>query len=158
MRYRIEEREPFSLIGQEIVLTTSQKENMKISMQFWQRFNHNLKEANLSQHGHWLKYAIMERRNNNLYYFCAIPDKGICPSTFISKHIDASTYVVVEHVGSMNDIYVTYDHIYHKIIPQIPYVLYNRNFLHFEKYDERFHWNRQDSIIEIWVPIQSKKE
>ncbi|HAP8552898.1 TPA: transcriptional regulator, partial [Enterococcus faecium] len=26
--------------------------------------------------------------------------------------------------------------------------------LHFEKYDYRFHWNSDNSVIEIWIPIQ----
>ena len=30
-------------------------------------------------------------------------------------------------------------------------------FLHFEKYDYRFHWNSSESIIEIWIPIQDKE-
>ncbi|HAP8748024.1 transcriptional regulator, partial [Enterococcus faecium] len=25
---------------------------------------------------------------------------------------------------------------------------------HFEKYDYRFHWNSDNSVIEIWIPIQ----
>ncbi|MDE6969023.1 MAG: transcriptional regulator, partial [Eubacterium sp.] len=28
------------------------------------------------------------------------------------------------------------------------------NFLHFERYDYRFQWNRENSIIEIWLPIK----
>ncbi|HAP8558889.1 TPA: transcriptional regulator, partial [Enterococcus faecium] len=24
----------------------------------------------------------------------------------------------------------------------------------FEKYDYRFHWNSDNSVIEIWIPIQ----
>lgn len=31
--------------------------------------------------------------------------------------------------------------------------IYNRRF-YFEKYDHRFHWNREDSIIKIWMPIE----
>ncbi|MBO8462448.1 MAG: transcriptional regulator, partial [Firmicutes bacterium] len=25
--------------------------------------------------------------------------------------------------------------------------------LHFEKYDYRFYWNSDNSVIEIWIPI-----
>ena len=44
MNYRICERESFSVIGQEIELTNSQKENIKICVDFWHKFNNNLKK------------------------------------------------------------------------------------------------------------------
>lgn len=44
MNYRICERESFSVIGQEIELTNSQKENIKICVDFWRKFNNNLKK------------------------------------------------------------------------------------------------------------------
>ena len=30
----------------------------------------------------------------------------------------------------------------------------NRQFVYFEKYDYKFHWNREDSVIEIYIPIK----
>lgn len=158
MKHRVEERVSFDTLGQEIELTTNQKNNMNISTQFWYAFNQNLKKAKFSQNGNWLKYAFMERRNGRLFYHCAIPDNGIRNPEFILKHIEASTYVVVEHIGSMDKIYQTYDEIYHKIIPDYNFTCIKQPFLHFEKYDERFHWNRMDSIIEIWIPIEKPKK
>lgn len=41
-------------------------------------------------------------------------------------------------------------------IPNSGYMPLQNEFLHFEKYDYRFHWNSSESIIEIWIPVQGK--
>ena len=70
MNYRICERESFSVIGQEIELTNSQKENIKICVDFCRKFNNNMKKnivkiEYLSQAGNGIKYAFMERREEH---------------------------------------------------------------------------------------------
>jgi len=154
MDYRIKEVDVFSVIGQEIKLTNSRSENINISTLFWQKFNKNLRLAYLSQSGNWLKYAFLERKDGTLYYFCAIPKKAIMPAGFILKEICPHKYLVFEHIGSMNKIYRTYEKIYQDILPNSGYKLMQNDFLHFERYDYRFHWNAENSIIEIWIPIQ----
>ena len=78
MKYTIREIEAFTVIGQKVELTNYQKRNIQISIQFWRKFNSNLKKSYLSQAGNWIKYAFMEKRNGKLFYFCAIPKrKGI---------------------------------------------------------------------------------
>ena len=112
MNYRICELEPFSVIGKEIELTNRQKENIKICVDFWRKFNNNLKKAYLSQSGNWIKYAFMERREDKLFYCCAIPRQIVVPEGFVSKEIASYKYMVVEHIGSMDKIYETYSKIY----------------------------------------------
>ena len=119
-----------------------------------QKSNINLKKSYLSQSGNWRKYAFTERRNGKLYYFCSIPGKNIVPDNFIYKEIPSCKYLVVEHIGSMDKIYETYGKLYQEILPHVGYIPLQKNFLHFEKYDYRFHWNRENSIIEIWLPIE----
>ncbi len=153
MNYSIRELDRFSVIGQEIELTNATAKNVQISTQFWKTFNVKLKKAYLSQGGNWLKYAFMIKRDDKLFYYCAIPKRNTIPDTFIYQEIPASKYLVVEHKGSMVEIYKTYKMIYKEIIPTTGYKLIRDNFLHFEKYDYRFRWNRENSIIEIWVPI-----
>ena len=97
----------------------------------------------------------MERRNGKLYYFCAIPHKNIIPDSFLYKEIPSYKYLVMEHIGAMDRIYETYGKIYKEVIPDTPYVPIKDKVLHFERYDYRFHWNRNNSIIEIWIPIKS---
>ena len=41
-------------------------------------------------------------------------------------------------------------------IPNSGYMPLQNEFLHFEKYDYRFHRNSSESIIEIWIPVQGK--
>lgn len=154
MKYTIRELEAFSVIGQEVELTNYQKRNIQISTQFWRKFNSNLKKSYLSQSGNWIKYAFMERRNEKLFYFCSIPKRNVVPNNFVYKEIQHYKYLVVEHIGSMDKIYETYGMIYQEILPKMEYIPLQENFLHFEKYDYRFHWNKENSIIEIWLPIK----
>lgn len=155
MKYTIQELESFSVIGQEIEITHSQKVNIQISTSFWQLFNNNIKQLCLSQSKNWVKYSFMERRNGKLFYYCAIPYKTTVPNGFVFKEIKAQRYLVVEHLGPMNKIYNTYGKIYQEILPSTNYLVSQENFIHFEKYDYRFHWNKENSIIEIWIPIKS---
>lgn len=53
MIYSIQEYPAFSVIGQEIGMTNYQRENLKISKQFWKQFNANLKKSYLAQSGNW---------------------------------------------------------------------------------------------------------
>lgn len=155
MNYIIREMEAFSVIGQEVELTNFQNRNIKICTQFWREFNSNLKRAYLSQAGNWLKYAFMQRRKEKLFYYCAIPRKIVVPDGFLSKEIAPHRYLVAEHIGSMDRIYDTYRKIYQEILPNTPYTPLQDDFLHFERYDYRFQWNKENSIIEIWIPIES---
>ncbi len=155
MDYRIEELDAFSVIGQEIELTNYQMKNIKICTAFWKRFNANLKKAYLSQFGNWIKYAFIEKRNGTLFYYCAVPKKLIIPENFILREVKAQKYLVFEHIGSMDKIYKTYTKIYKEILPNSEYIPVQNNFLHFEKYDNRFYWNNENSIIEIWIAIQN---
>lgn len=123
--------------------------------QFWRKFNSNLKKSYLLQSGNWIKYAFMERRNGKLFYFCSIPKRNVIPDNFVCKEIQHYKYLVAEHIGSMNKLYETYKKIYQEILPDTDYILLQDRFLHFERYDYRFHWNMEDSIIEIWIPIES---
>ena len=58
MNYEICELEEFSVVGQEIELTSLQRKNIQISTQFWRTFNNNLKKFYLSQYGNWIKYSL----------------------------------------------------------------------------------------------------
>lgn len=155
MIYSIQEHSAFLVIGQETGMTNYQMENIKISKQFWKQFNENLKKSYLAQSGNWTKYAFMEKRDGKLFYYCAIPKRAVIPESFILKEVKSHRYLVVQHRGPIDKIYDTYKIAYQEILPNNSYVLLQEEFLHFEKYDFRFHWNREDSIIEIWIPIQT---
>lgn len=145
MNYTICEQEAFKVIGQKIELTNRQKENIKICVEFQRKFNNNLKKAYLSQSGNWIKYAFMEREEDKLFYYCAVPRKIVVPEGFVSKEIASCKYIVVEHIGSMDKIYETYGKIYKEILSNTEYIPLQESFLHFERYDYRFCWNRENS-------------
>ena len=156
MDYKIQQLGAFSVIGQEIELTNSQRKNIQICTLFWKEFNRNLKHAYLTQYGDWVKYAFMERRKSTLFYYCAIPKKAAVPEGFILKEIKPQRYLVFEHIGSMYRINNTCEKIYKEILPDNGYELMQNDFIHFERYDYRFNWNKENSVIEIWIPIQNK--
>lgn len=154
MKYELKELPAFSVIGLEQVLTNQKSQNLESCLSFWPVFNRQLKINRLTQQkGNWTKFAFMERRTSQLYYYCAIPHQNSVPEKFLVKEIPAGSYLVVEHRGAMERIYDTYEEVYQKLIPKLDLSLAQTNFLHFEKYGEKFHWNRTNSIIEIWVPI-----
>ncbi len=70
----------------------------------------------------------MERRDGQFYYYCAIPKMKAHPTKFILKDIPAGKYLVVEHQGAMDQIYATYEEIYHKLIPKLGLNLEQTNF------------------------------
>lgn len=155
IKYKLKELASFSVTGLELALTNQKSKNLERSLSFWPRFNYQLKSNGLNQQtGNWTKYPFMERRDGQLYYYCAIPKMKANPTKFILKDIPAGKYLVVEHQGAMDQIYATYEEIYQKLIPKLGLNLEQTNFLHFEKYDERFHWNRSSSIIELWIPLK----
>ena len=97
----------------------------------------------------------IRRKNEKIFYYCAIPKRAIIPEVFTSKEITSHNYLVIEHVGAMDKIYDTYTKLYQEILPNTEYMLLQDDFLHFERYDYRFHWNKESSVIEIWLPIKS---
>lgn len=155
MKYELKELPAFSVIGLERELTNQKSENLARCLAFWPIFNRQLKIHGLSQPSeNWTKFAFMERHQDRLFYFCAIPSPMKRPVIFQSKEFSAGKYLVVEHQGAMDQIYQTYDMIYRELIPSLAFSLDQTDFLHFEKYGEKFHWNRPSSVIEIWVPIK----
>lgn len=156
MKYTIREAGAFSVIGQEVELTDSQRKNIQVCKQFWRLFNLNLKKNYLTQYENWLKYAFMERRSKRLFYYCAISKRAVIPNGFILKEIPASKYLVAEHIGNMDSLYDTYTKLYKDLLLNTRHELLQRDFLHFERYDYRFCWNKENSIIELWLPIKDE--
>ena len=62
--------------------------------------------------------------------------------------------------GKMEDIKNTIFEIYKVILPKSNLKIEDQTkagFIHFEKYDYRFKWNKSDSIIDIYLPIKTNK-
>lgn len=147
-----------STMGLKIKLCNSQKENHLIIKNHWKTFNltikkHHLQQENLS----WIKYGITYKENNEYFYLAAIPQSNnIIPEEFIIKEIPIGNYLTFNHIGKLSDLINSFHQLYKVIIPENNIKIANHEyvgFLHFEKYDHRFNWNKPESIIEIHFAI-----
>lgn len=135
-------------------LTTSQSENYQIITKHWQNFNNALKSKKLKLGTSWVKYGITKKTGNNYFYMAAIPS-DIEIDGFDSEIINPGKYVCFQHVGALGLIKSTIYQIYKQIIPSSNFGLNeNRILIHYERYDYRFSWNKPNSVIDIYVPIE----
>jgi predicted transcriptional regulator YdeE len=146
--------------GLSIEITISQSQNFIILQDHWVKFNAELKRLNLKQNGgNWEKYGITYKINEKYFYMASIPYFGqIVPDNFVYKEIPKGEYVFFVHTGKMNEIKNTIYNIYKKVLPNSGLNIehYSKaGFIHFEKYDFRFQWNRPNSIIEIYLPLNT---
>ena len=134
-------------------LTSSHNKNFSIIRQHWKKFNTLLQINNVKLGPNWEKYAITQKGNGQYYYQCAFPAKTHIRQ-FEFTLIPAGNYVKFNHKGPMNTIRETINEIYKDVIPNSDFnININRSMIHFEHYDSKFNWNRQDSIVEIYVPL-----
>jgi len=148
------------ICGIAIELTSSQTENFVVIQKHWKNFNDQLKKYGLTQNGgNWEKFGITFKANEKYYYFAAIPMQNQrFPDHFIRKEIPKGDYKVFTHKGKMESIKQTISEIYKVILPKSDLQVEDQakaKFFHFEKYNYRFHWNRADSIIDIYLPVNT---
>lgn len=153
MEYYIVELDEIELMGKKYRLYNSLEKNMHLAQKHWINFNNVLRKNKVYLGRNWLKYAFVIGKNNVLFYYIAIPKKDSVPKGFCQKTIPKSKYLMVEHTGSMNKLKNTVDCVYNDLILENDFQLKSESFYYFERYDYRFHWNRQDSVIEIYFPL-----
>ena len=154
MDYQIIELEEFNVIGIRYELSKSLSNNVKLAQNHWKIFNSKLRNNKLYLGSNWCKYAFIEKIENKIFYYISIPKKDFVPNDFTEKIILKSKYLRVEHICNMNKLKDTINYVYKEIIPKNNILVENRQFVYFEKYDYKFHWNREDSVIEIYIPIK----
>jgi predicted transcriptional regulator YdeE len=155
MNYEIVTKEGFRVCGLNTELTTSQNENYKIIRGHWQKFNNELKVRKVKSEKDWVKYGITKKIEGKYLYITAIPfDIGI--KDFEVEEINGGKFICFRHTGRMELIKSTIHRIYRQIIPASDFnVDGKRTMVHYEQYDYRFSWNKSESIIDIYVPIES---
>ena len=149
-------------IGISTSLTKSQRENLAIISRLWKHFNaeiHKIKNKP-SPKRDWEKFGITYAQNHEYYYLAAIPFIGemLAPPNMMRKEILQGQYACFTHTGKMSHLKSTIYAIYKKMLPErevVPESMEKAGLIHFERYDNRFHWNKPDSIIEIYVPIET---
>ena len=149
-----------STFGLQIELTNSQTENFEIIKNHWKIFNAELKKYNLIQNnGNWEKYGITIKTDEKYFYLTTIPqNKMFFPEHFIYKEIPKGEHEVFIHSGKMENFKQTIYNIYKNILPSKNLTVehYSKTgFIHFEKYDYRFHWDKPTSEIDIYLPVNT---
>ena len=151
-----------NVCGLSTQLTKSQSENFKIIQNHWLKFNTELKRKELNQNSsNWTKYGITFKTDKKYFYLTAIPVMNfIIPDNFTHLEIPQGEYEVFTHKGKMENIKNTLFDIYKVILPKSNLTIKDQSktgFIHFEKYDYRFKWNKPNSIIDIYLPIETNK-
>ena len=152
MNLEIIELKAVNVHGLSIELTRSQRKNYDLISRFWPEFNRRLKIEKINVGSDWQKYGIIYKSGNSYRYLCAVPE---CKQIhgFKNMLIANGKYAVFQHVGKMIGVSETMNKIYKQIIPDRGLKLQQHGFLHFEKYDYRFNWNNDNSLFEIYLPI-----
>jgi predicted transcriptional regulator YdeE len=141
-------------------LTNSQTDNFEIIQKHWKTFNEELKKYNINQNsGNWVKYGITFKTDEKYFYLTAIPTNNLLfPDNFTSLEIPKGEYEIFTHKGKMENIKQTIFEIYKVILPKSNLKIEDHTkvgFIHFEKYDYRFQWNKSTSIIDIYLPLNT---
>lgn len=156
--YTIVPMEYKKIYGLSVNLTKSQSNNYQIINNFWKEFNVKLKKSNLSNKigGNWEKYGITYKEVNTYKYFCGIPvENEYVNNDFEEKRIIKGNYAVFQHKGAMYNLKNTINKIYKNIIPENNLELNQSEYFHFELYNYKFKWNNNESIIEIYIPMNN---
>ena len=148
--------------GLVIELTNSQTDNFEIIQNHWRTFNEELKKLKLNQNGgNWTKYGITFKIGEKYFYLTAIPTNNILlPDHFTRLEIPKGEYEIFTHKGKMENIKQTIFEIYKVILPKSNLKIEDHTktgFIHFEKYDYRFQWNKPTSVIDIYLPLNTNK-
>ena len=147
-------------VGIATMLTRSQTENFRIISQLWKRFNrelHAISNRPRSSNG-WEKFGITYPLDGGYGYLAAIPDAPAMyvPEQMRRKTIPAGQYARFTHTGPMYHLKSTIHAIYTTHLPALERhrpTPEDAGLFHFERYDARFHWNRADSCIDVFVPL-----
>ena len=145
------------LYGLSVAITKSQNRNYKIISNFWKEFNTQLHLSDLPRQigGNWEKYGITYKNGEEYRYFCGIPvnNEYVNPN-FEERKIMQGYHILFLHKGAMFNLKDTFYSIYKEIVPNRNLVLNQTQYFHFERYSYQFKWNNENSIIEIYLPIE----
>ena len=142
------------LITKRTTLSTSLNQNVTIAQAFWKSFNQQLKEKHLTQGKTFVKYALTIREESSLYYACGVVSKGTYPIGFTLFKIPRGTYLQFIHKGTQQSISDTIRDIFETYLPLHGIKRQPQSIQYYERYTNEFSFQSENSIIEIYVPIQ----
>jgi len=144
------------MAGVAIVDSTETESYMKLWEEFF-RINEQITEA-IGDAYYGINFMTKNAEGKDAWgYMVATQVKSLdkLPEGLISRIIPACDYIVFEHHGPVEKVSKLYEYIYGT---------YSHNGKHkflyadsLERYDHRFKDGSEDSIMEIWIPVQSGK-
>ncbi len=135
-------------------LTSSDIENFRLISSLWKTFNSQLRQAGYSSGTNWQKFGITAQKNGRYFYYTAVPRSSV-QTPFREFKIPVFHCLLFTNTGAMNKLSTTISNIYAQQLPQMGIeVNLNRRILHIERYANKFKWNADDSVIEIFVPVE----
>jgi predicted transcriptional regulator YdeE len=146
------------LYGLSVIISKSQSENYSIISNFWKEFNIKIKVSNLpiKNGGNWEKYGVTYKIGDVYKYFCGIPvEYNYDNKLYEVFEIVDGEYAVFQHKGAMYNLKNTINKIYKEIIPNDKLALNQNKYFHYELYNYQFKFNKNESIIEIYLPINN---
>lgn len=157
MQTKICQLDDLFLVGQEISLTSSLARNAQIAKAFWKTFQEQLRMHHVRQGKQFVKYGLTLRKNDGLIYACGVESKQLYPETFTIYRIPRGTYLCITHHGPMSLLPETIRNIFKHEINTYGGTSQQGELVYVERYDERFHYEEEASIIELYIPLQQTK-
>jgi len=155
MKYEIIYSPKINVCHFEIQLTTFHQKNFSIISNHWKKFNTLLRINEIKLDSEWEKFGITIKTNNQYFYQCAFPSEGHIPR-FKQTSIPEGSFAKFNHTGPLYLLSKTINQIYKQIIPvSLLDIDFNRSLIHYERYDSKFNWNNQNSIVEINIPLKN---
>lgn len=141
------------MVGIEMVDNMEQEAYMKL----WEKFFEiDEKIPNAMDDAYYgISFATQNAEGKEAWgYMVAAAVKGLeeIPQEMAVRKIPARKYVVFEHRGSVENIAKLYEFIYGKYAHSGQHKLLFAESL--ERYDHRYNAGSDDSIMEIWVPVE----
>jgi len=154
MKYEILYISKLNVCYFETKITTSHQNNSSIISDHWKKFNILLRINKIKFDSEWEKFGITMKINNQYFYQCSFQSERCIPP-FNQTSIPAGNFAKFNHTGPLSLLSKTMNQIYKQIIPISPLDIdLNRSLIHYERYDSKFNWNNQNSVIEIYVPLK----
>lgn len=151
------------LVGLFCECCNNQVKNSNLISNLWRRFNKELYNIpNRKVEKEWTKFGVAYDSNKKdcFKYFAAIEVTDFEEdSKFEKLLLPKMSFKVFEHRGVVTSLYESVVTAFRVDIPKLKSELSintDTNISFLEKYDKRFHWTKESSIIEIHIPVVLK--
>lgn len=150
------------ILGLKTPLSSSMSKNASLIAAHWKKFNaqlHSVKGYRVKTN-EWRKFGITFREDEILYYMCAVQKlEGMVSKTMETNEIPEGPYLKFEHRGAVRYLPNTVQWIFREYLPaEMIQLRVDPEFSisMIESYDKRFHWSRNNSVLDIYVPVKEK--